>query len=158
MSRIYLEDIEPGAELVSGSRAITTSDIETFVELTGDDHPLHVDAEAVGEGSPYEAPIAHGLLVTSISSGQPTTADGWALGIYLEESRRFIAPVYAGDQIRTLSVVTDVRRSRSKPDRGIVTMEVRVLNQHGDLIQEGVDVVLVGAREVPPAALQPRSK
>jgi acyl dehydratase len=55
--------------------------------------------------------------------------------------------VYAGDAIRTVSTVTGVRRSRSRPDRGIVTMEVRIVNQRDEVVQEGVDVVLVGARD-----------
>ena len=146
MTWIHLEDIEVGLEVESEPRTVTAGDIEAFATLTGDHNPLHADPEAVGDGSPYGAPIAHGLLVTSIASGQPTSADDWALGIYLEESRRFVAPVYVGDAIRSLSTVTEVRRSRSKPDRGIVTMEVRVVNQRDEVVQEGVDVVLVGAR------------
>ncbi|MDQ3210387.1 MAG: MaoC family dehydratase [Actinomycetota bacterium] len=148
MSRTHLEDIEVGLELVSDPRTITAADITAFADLTGDHNLLHTDPQAVGEASPYDAPIAHGLLVTSIASGQPTTADDWDLGIYLEESRRFLAPVYAGDEIRTISTVTDVRRSRSKPDRGVVTLQVRVLNQRDEVVQEGVDIVLVGARSV----------
>jgi 3-hydroxybutyryl-CoA dehydratase len=146
MDLIHLEDIEIGLELVTGPREVTAHDITVFADLTGDHNPLHTDPAAVAEGSPYDAPIAHGLLITSISSGQPTAADGWALGIYLEETRRFVAPVYAGDAIRTLSTVTDVRRSRSKPDRGVVTLDVRVVNQRDEVVQAGVDVVLVGAR------------
>jgi acyl dehydratase len=142
----YLEDIEVGLELVSPARTITAGDIVAFAQLTGDHNPLHLEPAAVAGASPYDAPIAHGLLITSISSGQSTQADDWALGIYLEETRRFVAPVFAGDAIRTASTVTDVRRSRSKPDRGIVTMQVRVLNQRDELVQEGTDVVLVGAR------------
>jgi acyl dehydratase len=42
--------------------------------------------------------------------------------------------------------VTEVRRSRSNPARGIVTLAVRVLNGRDELVQQGVDVVLVGAR------------
>ena len=147
MAHVYLEDIHPGDELVSEPRTITARDIDAFVELTGDDDPLHLDPAAVGEASPYDAPIAHGLLVTSISSGQSTEADDWALGIYLEETRRFVAPVFVGDAIRTVSTVTDVRRSRSKPDRGVVTMRVRVLNQRDEMVQDGTDVVLVAARD-----------
>jgi acyl dehydratase len=146
MTHVHLEDIEPGDELVSEPRTITARDIDAFAELTGDHNPLHLDPAAVGEASPYDAPIAHGLLVTSISSGQPTSADDWALGIYLEETRRFVAPVFVGDAIRTVSTVTDVRRSRSRPDRGVVTMRVRVLNQRDEIVQDGTDVVLVGAR------------
>jgi 3-hydroxybutyryl-CoA dehydratase len=161
MDPIYLDDIAAGLELVSAERIVSAADIAAFADLTGDHNPLHADPSAVVDGSPYEAPIAHGLLVTSISSGQPTAADGWALGIYLEASRRFVAPVYAGDAIRTVSTVTEVRRSRSKPDRGVVTLTVRVLNQRAEVVQEGIDVVLVGARPEDDAHLggsQPRSK
>ncbi len=147
MARVYLEDIHQGDELVSEPRTITARDIDAFVALTGDDDPLHLDPAAVGEASPYDAPIAHGRLVTSISSGQRTGADDWELGIYLEETRRFVAPVFVGDAIRTISTVTDVRRSRSKPDRGVVTMRVRVLNQRDEVVQEGTDAVLVAARD-----------
>jgi len=146
VDRTHLEEIEVGLELVSDPVTITSADIAAFAELTGDHNPLHVDAAAVGDASPFDAPIAHGLLVTSISSGQPTSADRWALGIYLEETRRFVAPGFAGDAIRTVSTVTEVRRSRSKPDRGVVTMQVRVLNQRDELVQEGVDLVLVACR------------
>lgn len=146
VARSYLEDIDVGLELQSDARPVTQADIEAFCRLTGDHNPLHTDAGAVGSGSPYDAPIAHGLLVTSISSGQPTAADDWDLGVYLEESRRFLVPVHAGDVIRTVSTVTDVRRSRSNPARGIVTLSVQVLNDRDELVQEGVDVVLVGAR------------
>ena len=144
---IFLEDIEVGLELATEPREVTAHDITVFADLTGDHNPLHADPATVAEGSPYDAPIAHGLLVTSISSGQPTAADDWALGIYLEESRTFTAPVYAGDSIRTVSTVSEVRRSRSKPDRGVVTMRVRVLNQRDEIVQDGIDIVLVGAHE-----------
>ena len=146
MGHVHLEDIEIGLELVSPARVVSAADIAAFAELTGDHNPLHADVDGVADGSPYDAPIAHGLLVTSISSGQPTSADGWALGIYLEATRRFVAPVFAGDAIRTISTVTEVRRSRSKPDRGVVTMQVQVRNQRDEVVQTGTDVVLVGAR------------
>ena len=146
MGHLHLEDIEVGLELVSEARTITASDIAAFAELTGDHNPLHLDPAAVDGATPFDAPIAHGLLITSISSGQNTEADDWSLGIYLEEARRFVAPVYAGDAIRTTSTVTEVRRSRSKPDRGVVTLHVRVLNQRDEPVQEGTDTVLVGCR------------
>ncbi len=82
----------------------------------------------------------------SITSATPTEADDWSLNAYLEESRRFVAPVYPGDTIFTVTRVTEVRRSRSRPDRGIVTSVVDVLNQHGDIVQTGTDVVMVAAR------------
>jgi acyl dehydratase len=45
-----------------------------------------------------------------------------------------------------VSEVTEVRRSRSKPDRGIVTLRVQTLNQRDEVVLEGTDVLMVGAR------------
>ena len=43
--------------------------------------------------------------------------------------------------------MTDVRRSLSDPTRGIVTLGVEVRNQDDEVVQEGIDIVMVGARE-----------
>jgi acyl dehydratase len=45
-----------------------------------------------------------------------------------------------------MSEVTSVRRSASKPDRGIVTLHVETRNQRGEVVLEGTDVIMVGAR------------
>ena len=82
----------------------------------------------------------------SIATGLRSEEDDWAIGAYLEESRRFVEPVLPGDEIHSVSEITQVRRSRSKPDRGIVTLHVATRNQRDEIVLEGTDVVLVGAR------------
>ncbi len=143
---IYLEEIEVGQWVVSEGIEVTADAIASFCELSSDRNPLHTDddhARAAG----YRERIAHGLLVVSLTSGLASDADDWSLNAYLEETRRFRAPVYPGDTVNTVSRVSDVRRSRSDPSRGIVTMDVEVLNQDGVVVQSGTDVVMVGARE-----------
>jgi 3-hydroxybutyryl-CoA dehydratase len=142
----YLEDIEEGLEIVSEPGTITASEITSFCMLSGDHNPLHTD-DAYARSVGYRERMAHGLLVLSVTSGLRSLADDWSLNAYLEETRRFRAPVYPGDELRIVSRVTAVRRSASDPTRGIVTLEVEVRNQHGDLVQDGTDVVMVGARE-----------
>jgi acyl dehydratase len=142
---VYLEDLEVGHEIVSASRVVTVADIEAFSELSGDRNPLHLDDEHAREAG-FDGHIAHGVLVLSIASGLASDEDDWAIGAYLEESRRFVAPVFPGDEIHTVSRIADVRRSRSKPNRGIVTIRVETRNQRGEVVLEGTDVVLVGAR------------
>ena len=44
------------------------------------------------------------------------------------------APVFQGDTIYGESEILEVRESRSRPDRGIVYMESRALNQHGEKV------------------------
>ncbi|MGE5227725.1 MAG: MaoC family dehydratase [Planctomycetaceae bacterium] len=145
MGETYLEDIAVGQTFASEPHAVTSDEIARFCDLSGDFNPLHTDDEAA-RAAGFRERIAHGLLVLSVTSGMPTEADDWALNAYLEESRRFVAPVYPGDAIRTVTRVSEVRRSRSDPGRGIVTTEVEVVNQDGEVVQTGTDVVMVAAR------------
>jgi acyl dehydratase len=141
----YLEDLSEGLRFETERRVVTAADIDAFVELSGDANPLHTDdehARAVG----FAGRIAHGLLVLSVESGLSSEADDWAVGAYLEETRRFVEPVLPGDEIYSVSEVTEVRRSRSKPDRGIVTLRVETRNQRDEIVLEGTDVIMVGAR------------
>jgi len=141
----YLEDIVEGLVIETERRVVTAADIDAFVELSGDRNPLHTDDDYAREAG-FAGRIAHGLLVLSIESGLSSEADDWAMGTYLDESRRFIEPVLPGDEIHSVSEVENVRRSRSKPDRGIVTLKVETLNQRGEVVLAGTDVIMVGAR------------
>jgi acyl dehydratase len=141
----YLEDLSAGLRIETERRVVTAADIDAFVELSGDDSPLHTD-DAYARGVGFAGCIAHGLLVLSMESGLSSDADDWAMGTYLEETRRFVEPVLPGDEIYSVSEVTEVRRSRSKPDRGIVTLRVETRNQRGEIVLEGTDVIMVGAR------------
>ena len=141
----YLQDLAEGQKIESERRVVSAADIDAFCELSGDRNPLHTDDEHA-RAAGFTGRIAHGLLVLSIASGLGSDEDDWAIGAYLEESRRFVEPVLPGDEIHSVSEITEVRRSRSKPDRGIVTMHVATRNQRDEIVLEGTDVVLVGAR------------
>jgi acyl dehydratase len=141
----YLEDVPEGLRIESDRRVITAADIDAFVELSGDRNPLHTD-DAYARDAGFAGRIAHGLLVLSVESGLASDADDWAIGTYLEETRRFVGPVLPGDEVHSVSEVIEVRRSRSKPDRGIVTLRVETRNQRDEIVLEGADVIMVGAR------------
>jgi acyl dehydratase len=141
----YLEDVSAGLRIDSERRVVTAADIDAFVELSGDRNPLHTD-DSHARDAGFAGRIAHGLLVLSIESGLASEADDWAIGTYLEETRRFVEPVLPGDEIHSVSEVTEVRRSRSKPDRGIVTLRVETRNQRDEVVLDGTDVIMVGAR------------
>ena len=141
----YLEDLSEGQKIETERRVLTAGDIDAFCDLSGDRNPLHTDDEHARTAG-FAGRIAHGLLVLSIASGLGSEEDDWAIGAYLEETRRFVEPVLPGDEIRSVSEITEVRRSRSKPDRGVVTLHVATRNQRDEIVLEGTDVVLVGAR------------
>jgi len=146
MRRVYLEDIVVGQEFTTARRTLTEADIMAFCGVSGDFNALHTDELFVREETPFRGRIAHGLLVLSISSGLRSEDDDWLVLAYLEEQRRFVAPTYAGDTIHARCRVQSSRRSRSRPDTGIVTLSVEVVNQDDEIVQAGIDVLMVGAR------------
>jgi acyl dehydratase len=146
MPRRYLEDIQDGQAWETARRTVTEADIVNFCGISGDFNALHTDERFIREETPFRERIAHGLLVLSMASGLKSDADDWHVIAYLEEQRRFVAPVYAGDTISARWRVESVRRSRSRPGTGIVTLQVEVVNQDDTVVQTGTDVLLVGAR------------
>jgi 3-hydroxybutyryl-CoA dehydratase len=146
---IYFEDIPEGAVFISQRRTITDADIINFAGISGDFDPLHTDDLYIRERTDYRARIAHGLLMLSIGSGLAGAIDGWQMLAYLECNRRFVAPVYAGDTVQVEYRVASKRESRSRPDRGIVALDVRMTNQDGVEVQVGQDVSLIARRPAP---------
>ena len=146
---LYLEDVSVGDTFTTVARTVTETDIVSFACLSGDFNPLHMDHEWARRG-PFGRPIAHGLLSLSISSGLPSRLDQLALLAFLEETRKFKGPVFPGDTIRCVYTVSEVIPSSSKPERGVVKLDVRLDNQRGESVQLGEDVLLVERR--PPAA------
>jgi acyl dehydratase len=79
------------------------------------------------------------LLVT----GGPRLAGGY-IGAGGELS--WTQPVYAGDAITLTVTFLEVKPSRSKPDRGIVTARCETHNQRGELVQNMLVRMMVPRR------------
>lgn len=147
MARISFDDVEVGRRIATLRRTVTEADIVAFAGLSGDFNPLHTDEDWVRERTPFRGRIAHGLLSTAIASGLHSEyAYDWDIVAYLECQRRFQAPVYPGDTLQARYEVVEKRESRSKPETGVVTLAVELVNQDEEVVQSGRDVVLM-ARE-----------
>lgn len=104
-----------GAEFGPSSwREIPQADIDTYAVLTGDDNPIHVDAEAAA-ASPYGGRIAHGMLTLSMvvpHLREIYRVTGGGMGIVYGFDRiRFPNAVPSGARIRvsgTVMSVTDI--------------------------------------------------
>jgi acyl dehydratase len=55
-------------------------------------------------------------------------------------------PIKPGDVLNLVSTIVNISPSKSKPDRGIVTIQSHTLNQHGELCQRLIAKVLVFRR------------
>lgn len=115
-------------------RTISEADDTWFSLLTMNQNPLHIDAHYASQ-TQHGQRLVVGTLVFSIVVGQ-SVADisGRAIANLEYEEIKHVAPVFHGDTIYAESTVLDLRESRSKPDRGIVTVETRGFNQRGETV------------------------
>jgi acyl dehydratase len=143
--RRYFDEIEVGEEYESPGRTVTETDIVIFAGLSGDYNILHTDAEFMKQ-STFGERIAHGLLGLSIQAGLFTRAALPYATIALTDLRwKFKGPIKIGDTIRVRARVSG-KKETSKPDRGVITVERRVLNQRDELVQEGETDLMVERR------------
>jgi len=111
-----------------------------------DPQNIHIDAAFAAKG-PYGGLIASGwhtgglmmrLLVENFLSNESS------LGSPGVDELRWPAPARPGDRLRVQATIEDARPSNSKPDRGIVTTLIEVLNQDDTVVMtmRGVNFVL----------------
>ena len=132
---MYLEEFKVGDEFRSPGITLTESQIIDFA-MKFDPQPFHVDTTAAA-GGPFGGLIASGFHTAAL-----TFRLFWQTGVIHDSSvgspgideLRWLKPVRPGDTLRVVAKVLDVRRSTSKPDRGVVKMAYTTLNQHGDAV------------------------
>lgn len=142
---VTFESIEIGSVYQSAGRTITETDIVNFAGLSGDFNPLHMDEEWVRANTSFPTRIAHGLLIHSVGEGlNCQELNSWKILAFLETQRRMIRPVTPGDRICQSYTVKSKTLSSKDPSRGVVEVEVAILNQKGEAVQEGYNKYLIG--------------
>jgi acyl dehydratase len=145
---LFFEDYVLGNVYRTVGRTITESDIALFAGLTGDYNQLHTNEVWVRENTDFPGRIAHGPLGLSIAMGLGASlgfSQGTTLAFLEIENWKFKRPILIGD---TLSVEVEIaeKRETSKPHAGVLKRDIRVLNQRGEIVQEGRTVTLVKRR------------
>jgi 3-hydroxybutyryl-CoA dehydratase len=149
----YFDGLAIGAAMESSGRTVTEHDVVSFAALTGDWHPQHADAEWAAE-SPFGRRIAHGMLVISYALGLLPIDPRVVLALRSIDSAVLKRPVGLGDTIR---VRAKVKRMRPLGEEtGLVTLDVRILNQNDELAAR-MDIVVLWRREPRPAGNPPQS-
>lgn len=128
-------------------RTITEYDDTLFSMLTMNHNPLHIDAN-YAENTQHGQRLVVGPLIFSIALGMSVPdVSGKAIANLEFENVRHLAPTFHGDTIYAETKVLDRQLSRSKPDRGIVTVETIAYNQRGENVLSFKRRVLVPTRE-----------
>ena len=143
----YFEDFSEG-EIVEHalSKTIFESDNNLFSLLTMNHHPLHLNQQ-FAENSQHGKILVVGTLVFSLVVGM-TVPDisGKAIANLGYEKVEHLAPVFIGDTIYARTKIISTRKSKSRPDRGLVSVETVGYNQNGVDVIKLQRHVLVGSR------------
>jgi 3-oxoacyl-[acyl-carrier protein] reductase len=121
---------------------ITKSDIEKFVQLTGDDNRLHVD-EKFASTTQFKKPVVHGMLGASFIStiiGTKLPGDG---ALWFSQSLEFLLPVRIGD---ALTITAEVLKKNDKEH--IIELKTEIQNQNRQIVTKGIAKVKVIETEV----------
>jgi acyl dehydratase len=146
---LYLEDLRVGQRFVSGTHRIDAEQIRAFAEQF-DPQPFHLDAEAA-KATLFEGLVASGWHTAAITmrllveSGLPIA--GGIIGAGAEIT--WPNPTRPGDVLQVGSEVLELRPSRSRPDRDVVTVRSETRDQSGEVVQVLVATLVVPRRMEP---------
>ena len=150
----WFEDFGLGERFVLPSRTMTEAIFLAFQAASGDNHPIHYDREyCKARGLPDM--LAHGYQVaiqTAAGAGLFPHLVEDSLKAFLEQSSRFLAPVFVGDTLYPALEVDELTPGRTT---GVVGLKSTVHNQSGVLVLDGRHRYLLLRR--PPQAMPERS-
>jgi acyl dehydratase len=147
------EDYVPGATATFGPIAMTETEIVEFAERY-DPQAIHTDASGAASG-PFGGLIASGwhtacavmrVLVQNYLAQRASLASP---GL---DELRWVKPVRPGDSLRVRVTVLEAKRSRSKPDRGMVRTSIEAINQRCEVVMTMVAMNLFRCRDAVPGA------
>ena len=132
------------------TRTIREADVRRFVEMTGDDNPLHVD-RAYAEATSFKDIVVHGMLGASFISTVIGTQLPGPGALWVAQSLEFLLPVRLGDTLKITCTVT----AKHERDR-LLELDTAITNQGGRLVLSGSGKVKVlQARRAEPAPADP---
>lgn len=143
---LYFEDREPGDVLLGSTFVVDRDELIEFAR-TWDPQPFHLDDQPADELFGPGGVTAPGVFIMAIRTkllhATPETAILAALGW---DELRFHVPVRAGDTLQLRQEWIDMRISSSKPDRGVQTCRISLINQLGVEVMSHIDTTLVRRR------------
>ena len=117
------------------SKRIAEADVRKFVEMTGDDNPLHVDY-AFAETTAFKDIVVHGMLGASYISTIIGTQLPGAGSLWVSQSFDFLLPVRLGDDLLiSCTVLNKYDRER------LLELETKITNQNGQIVLAGIGKV-----------------
>lgn len=117
---------------------VTEKMVINFAEVSGDNNPIHVDAE-FAKTTRFGQRIAHGMLIASFISKALAHKLPGRGGVYLGQTLKFVHPVFIGD-----TVTIELKILNYREEKGIAVVETNVKKQTGEFVIKGEATVMLG--------------
>lgn len=131
---LYLDDLSVGQRFASAIHVVEEAEIKAFAAQY-DPQPFHLDHEAA-KGTIFGGLAASGWHTAAITMKLLVGCLPLAGGILGAGGEiAWPKPTRPGDQLQVTAEITEIIRSKSRPDRGSAMMKVETRNQDGDLVQ-----------------------
>ena len=151
---LYLDDLHVGRRFTSSTHALDERQIGAFASEF-DPQPFHMDREAA-KGTLFGGLVASGWHTAAIpmrlqvDGGLPIAGGVVGLGGELA----WPTAARPGDVLHVENEVVEMVPSRSRPDRGTVTVRSETRNQRGEIMQMATIKLLVPRRPKMEGAMQ----
>jgi acyl dehydratase len=146
---LYLEDLQVGQRSVSGTYRIDEEQIRAFAQQY-DPQPFHLDPKSA-KATLFGGLVASGWHTAAITMrllvGGGLPIAGGIVGAGGEIA--WPSPVRPGSVLHVESEIVEARPSRSRPDRGVVTVRSETRDQYGAVVQVLVAKLIVPRRMQP---------
>jgi itaconyl-CoA hydratase len=147
----YFDDFEVGdVYRCRYGRTVTEADNIQFTLLTNNTNQIHFNRD-YGERTEFGNTLVNSALTLAIVAGMgvaDVSENGFALGW---DEITLPHPLFPGDTLYSESEVVEKRESRSRPTQGIVKVETRGYNQHGEVVIRYRRSVMVWKRDDAPS-------
>jgi len=142
----YLDDFHLGEQFTAPPVTLRAEHFKMFSEITGDDHPIHDDADyAAAHG--FEGPVAHGLLLlaTTAFGACPASSQVHASMIaMLGTKAKFRKPAFVGTTLIRRFEVCAIEPKGA--ERGILKLALVLRNPDGEVVLDGEHVIMLRRR------------
>lgn len=142
---LYFDDLHVGQRFVSTTRPLDESQVKAFASQF-DPQPFHLDAEAA-QGTFFGQLVASGWHTAAMTMRlivESVPVAGGIVGAGAEIC--WPAPTQPGAILHAESEVMEIRPSKSRPDRGMVTVRTETRNQEGQTVQVLISKLVVPRR------------
>ena len=141
---IFFEDATPGTAIQTGPYVVPEDELVAFA-AAWDPMPMHIDKPFAAKHGGLTAPGIY-LFAIKMRLVHRLPLQRTVIASVGYDEVRFLRPVHAGDALTLELKWLDRRRSKSKPDRGVVTGRYSLLNAAGEPVMSHLDTVLMRLR------------